>query len=80
MTDTDLCRNCGAHVSDRFRRVFGDRDNVMHRCPECDTFTRLKRGSGAGLEVNRTDPATDADDRAGGPAADQRAAAEGHEP
>lgn len=29
------CRHCGGHVSKRFARVYGDRDNRVHRCPQC---------------------------------------------
>ncbi|MCL9813606.1 hypothetical protein AArcSt11_08060 [Natranaeroarchaeum aerophilus] len=54
--ESPTCRNCGAHVSEDFRRVFGDEDHVAHRCPECDTTRRLSRGSAAGVEVAVTDP------------------------
>jgi len=54
--ESPTCRNCGAHVSEDFRRVFGDEDHVAHRCRECDTSRRLSRGSAAGVEVAVTDP------------------------
>jgi hypothetical protein len=54
----ETCRNCGAHVSTDFRRVFGDSDDIAHRCPECDTSRRLSRGSAAGSEVAVPDPET----------------------
>ncbi|WP_396610815.1 hypothetical protein ACH9L7_11340 [Haloferax sp. S1W] len=53
---TSGCLNCGAHVSSNFRRVYGDEDDRVHRCPECDTLVRLHRGSAAGLEVRIPDP------------------------
>ncbi|QSG02302.1 DUF7563 family protein [Natranaeroarchaeum sulfidigenes] len=59
VTESDesaTCRNCGAHVSEDFRRVFGDEDHVAHRCPECDTSRRLSRGSAAGVAVSVSDP------------------------
>ena len=31
------CRNCDAHVTSRFARVFGDNGNEVHRCPDCST-------------------------------------------
>ncbi|WP_143823920.1 DUF7563 family protein [Natronorubrum thiooxidans] len=52
------CRHCGAHVSDRFSRVFGDDDDRAHRCSECDTYARLSRGSAAGVGVSIPDPET----------------------
>jgi hypothetical protein len=50
------CQHCGSHVTRKFRRVFGDRDNVAHRCYACDSNTRLYRGSAAGKDVSRADP------------------------
>ncbi|WP_420191838.1 DUF7563 family protein [Haloplanus salinarum] len=29
------CSTCGEHVSDRFRRVFGDETGVVYACPAC---------------------------------------------
>lgn len=31
----DRCQNCGSHVSEAFRRVCGDNDNVAHACAKC---------------------------------------------
>ncbi|WP_455429557.1 DUF7563 family protein, partial [Natronobacterium lacisalsi] len=42
------CLHCGAYVPDRFGRVFGDDHDRAHRCPECDSYRRLTRGSAAG--------------------------------
>jgi hypothetical protein len=56
--DQSTCRNCGAHVSEQFRRVYGDNGNRAHRCGECDTFARLTRGSAAGVAVPIPDPET----------------------
>ncbi|WP_090622051.1 DUF7563 family protein [Natrinema salaciae] len=46
--DRSTCLHCGTHVTDRFRRVFGD-DDQAHRCGDCDSDIRLSRGSDAGL-------------------------------
>jgi hypothetical protein len=32
-----VCRNCGAHVTDDFARVFGDNQNRVYGCHECTT-------------------------------------------
>ncbi|WP_254762968.1 DUF7563 family protein [Natrinema marinum] len=56
--DNSTCCHCGAHVTDRFRRVFGDDDNRAHRCGDCDTYARLSRGSAAGVDVSIPDPET----------------------
>ncbi|WP_226039017.1 hypothetical protein [Natrinema sp. DC36] len=56
--DNSTCRNCGAHITDRFRRVFGDDDDRAHRCGDCDTYARLSRGSAAGVDVSIPDPET----------------------
>ncbi|MHC3439215.1 DUF7563 family protein [Natrialbaceae archaeon A-gly3] len=56
--DQTTCRHCGSHVTDRFRRVFGDSNDVVHRCPNCDCYRRLTRGSGAGVDVDHPDPET----------------------
>ena len=52
------CLHCGAHVTARFGRVFGDDRDRAHRCGECDSYRRLSRGSGAGVDVPLADPET----------------------
>ncbi|MFP8957176.1 hypothetical protein ACLI4Q_15260 [Natrialbaceae archaeon A-CW1-1] len=52
------CRHCGAHVTTQFTRVFGDDRDRAHRCGECDSYRRLSRGSGAGVDVAIPDPET----------------------
>ncbi|WP_408957254.1 hypothetical protein [Natrinema sp. 74] len=52
------CLHCGTHVTDRFRRVFGDDEDRAHRCGDCDTYARLSRGSAAGVDVAVPDPET----------------------
>lgn len=44
------CRNCDSFVSRRFSRVFGDNDDVVHACPECNTFANLTEGHGSGID------------------------------
>jgi hypothetical protein len=51
------CRNCDRHLSDRFRSVFGDQNDVAHRCLGCDSFRRICRGSAAGADIDLVDPA-----------------------
>nr|WP_086009514.1 hypothetical protein [Natrialba chahannaoensis] len=58
LDNSSTCRHCGAHVTDRFCRVFGDDQNRAHRCGECDTYARLSRGSAAGIDVQIPDPET----------------------
>ncbi|WP_081443458.1 DUF7563 family protein [Haloterrigena turkmenica] len=53
-----VCEHCGAYVSDQFCRVYGDNSDRVHRCPECDTYCRLTRGSAAGIDVAIPDPET----------------------
>lgn len=50
------CQHCGAHVTEQFCRVFGDEDNVAHRCLACDSKYRVHRGSAAGKELPYPDP------------------------
>ena len=42
------CRTCGATVSRRYARVFGDNDNNVSMCPECSTFRETKTGAFSG--------------------------------
>lgn len=55
--EQDSCRSCGAHVTKRFRAVYGDEDDIAHRCLSCDSFGRLSEGSAAGVDVEKPDPA-----------------------
>lgn len=43
----DHCRNCGAAVDPRFRRVFGDNDGRVHACLACASGRDIKRGAAA---------------------------------
>ncbi|WP_449405059.1 DUF7563 family protein [Halorubrum xinjiangense] len=49
--ETAQCRYCDGHVSDRFRAVFGDENDVAHRCLGCDCFRRISCGSAVGVNV-----------------------------
>ncbi|WP_225917778.1 DUF7563 family protein [Halobaculum rubrum] len=51
------CQFCGCHVTARFARVFGDENDVAHRCLSCDSTFRVQNGSAAGLDVDHPDPA-----------------------
>lgn len=41
------CANCGGHVTERFRRVFGDNDGAVHGCPSCMGTTEIVNGAAA---------------------------------
>jgi len=55
-SDESVCQYCEAHVSRDFRRVYGDDNDRVHRCRECDTMVRIRAGSAAGLDVSTPDP------------------------
>ncbi|RZH69056.1 hypothetical protein ELS17_06285 [Natrinema altunense] len=46
--DNSTCDHCGAHVTDRFRRVFGDDDRSI-------TFTRVLTARGGNIWAGFTD-------------------------
>jgi len=50
------CRYCGNHLSDQYARVYGDQNDRVHRCHECDSAKRLSLGSAAGKDVDWPDP------------------------
>ena len=54
--ESTTCRHCESFVTDRFSRVYGDNSDRVHRCPECDTYRRLTRGSAAGKTLSIPDP------------------------
>ena len=58
--DTDKnvrrCQFCDSHVTPEFRRVCGDEDGIVHRCRNCDTYSRIGSGSPAGRDVTTPDP------------------------
>lgn len=43
--DRNCCRNCGTKVTPQFTRVFGDDNNIIHRCPECASYRELGTGA-----------------------------------
>jgi formate dehydrogenase maturation protein FdhE len=61
------CLHCEAHVPSDFRRVHGDGDDRAHRCPECDSWSRIFDGSAAGKDVSTPDPETSPARNAGEP-------------
>lgn len=52
--DDDQCQNCGAHVSDTFRRVLGDNDDIAHACQACTPRTEHYHGRVAGTKADTT--------------------------
>lgn len=42
---TTSCQSCGAHVTPRFARVFGDNSNTVHGCLRCSTQRERKDGT-----------------------------------
>ena len=59
------CLNCDSDVTDQFRRVYGDNDDVAHRCGECNSYRGLTRESAAGVDVAIPDPETATDHHGG---------------
>lgn len=43
--DEGNCQHCGAHVTLQFRRVWGDRDNIVWACPECHMHVDMTDGA-----------------------------------
>ncbi len=43
--NSTTCGHCGAYISDRFCRVYGDNDDRAHRYAECDSYRRQTRRS-----------------------------------
>lgn len=41
------CLSCGAHVTPRFARVFGDNEDEIHGCPNCRDLNELYEGVAA---------------------------------
>ena len=37
-SEDDACRYCGGHVSERLCAVYGDGDDIAHRCLGYDCF------------------------------------------
>lgn len=64
------CGNCDAPVTEGFRRVYGAVSGEAERCPKCDTWRRLSRGSAAGRDVGVPDPEVSVGRHGGVPAAE----------
>jgi len=50
------CSNCGAFVTDRFARVFGDNDEKVHACSDCEGDTAVRNGAAAKPDFERRCP------------------------
>ena len=55
-SDRRRCEFCAAHVTPEFRRSYGTPDRRALRCPECDSWSRIFRGSACGRDVDLPDP------------------------
>ena len=55
-SERSTCDYCEAHVTAEFRRTYGTDDGRAKRCPECDSWARIMRGSAAGKDVDHLDP------------------------
>lgn len=45
------CHECGAFVTARFARVFGDNQNDLHACRSCTSVGALVEGRGSGEQT-----------------------------
>jgi protein-arginine kinase activator protein McsA len=50
------CQGCGALVTTRFARVFGNNEDELYACHQCATLRELSRGEG-GEAIAREEPA-----------------------
>ena len=39
------CKHCNNHVSEKFRRVFSNRNGEVHACPECSATAGIEEVS-----------------------------------
>lgn len=63
------CQECGSHVSEQFRRVFGDNDDTVYSCLECSTRREIHDGAGADGEYHTRAVAETRKQRGGSPRA-----------
>jgi len=77
-SERSTCEYCEAHVTSDFRRTYGDGTHRARRCPECDSWARIMRGSAAGEDVDHPDPQV-APNRNGGRELRQKVATDGGE-
>jgi len=42
------CDNCGAHVTDNYKRVFADNQGILHGCSHCHRQSEMLNGAGVG--------------------------------
>ncbi len=56
LSDERRCQHCNEHVPQNFRRVYGDKHDIAHRCFACDSYIRISQGTAAGLSVHVPDP------------------------
>ncbi|WP_423745086.1 hypothetical protein V5735_03410 (plasmid) [Haladaptatus sp. SPP-AMP-3] len=64
-SERTTCDYCDAHVTTSFRRTYGTEENRAKRCPECDSWARIMRGSAQGRDVEHPDPQTHTERRGG---------------
>lgn len=74
--DRRSCNYCQSHVTADFRRTYGTDNGDAERCPECDSWARIMRGSAAGKDVDHPDPQIH-DNRNGGTELRRKAVTDG---
>lgn len=53
-TRQNRCQGCGAFVDREFRRVFGDEDGTVEKCPECAKSFRRSALATSDVEYEST--------------------------
>ncbi|WP_425498421.1 DUF7563 family protein [Natrinema soli] len=41
------CDNCGAHITDRYKRVFAANDGTLRACSNCCSQSEMFEGAGS---------------------------------
>lgn len=48
------CNNCGAHVTEKYAQIFGNRDDEVEECLHCVEGSRIDERETAGLDPTQT--------------------------
>jgi hypothetical protein len=48
MSDSTTCQSCGEPVTERFARVFGDNNDEVHACYDCESYDAITNGAASG--------------------------------
>jgi hypothetical protein len=51
MGGSNICLGCGESITERFARVFGDNNDEVHACYDCENYDAITNGAASDRQI-----------------------------